>query len=205
MTDLTKENRETIFKDKYLGNTWGSSESRSGPGSTLRATAGIMSFLNFNVGTSLGDIGCGDFNWMKEFLFPEIKYTGYDIVKEIIDDNTTYHSADNVVFKQLDIVEEVPDKHEVILCKDVSFHLSFEDTLKALDNIKASGAEYLISTTFVGYDNTDIKTGGWRPINLEAPPFNLGKPQEILYNCERREDQHQNKSLAIWRIKGDGE
>jgi hypothetical protein len=45
--------------------------------------------------------------------------------------------------------------------------LSFAHALRALRDIKRSGATYLLTSTCISREvNADIQTGGWRPINL---------------------------------------
>ena len=57
-----------------------------------------------------------------------------------------------------------------------------------------------MSTNFTDFENFDIKTGGWRPINLISKPFNLGKPMIYWENIESRNDKYSNKSIGIWRL-----
>ena len=198
---MTKE----IFTHKYIHNTWGNSESKSGPGSTVNANSNLLElleeFINQNSCKSLTDCGCGDFNWMKLFNFNSLeKYTGLDIVDEMIQENSTKYSNDKICFKVCDLINDSIPKSDIIMCKDVLFHLSYADALAALENIKKSGSTYLISTTFLDYQNSDIVTGEWRPINLESAPFNLQGRVELWENIENRNDIYLNKSIGIWRI-----
>ena len=59
-----------VFDKIYEKNTWGSEESRSGPGSTEKQTRRIREALptilnNFGIKSML-DLPCGDWNWMKD-------------------------------------------------------------------------------------------------------------------------------------------
>lgn len=79
---------EERFKNIYKDKIWyGNKESYSGSGSTLEATEKIRLALPRLIkelqGKVLVDIGCGDYNWMKEIDLP-CKYIGIDIVKEIV-------------------------------------------------------------------------------------------------------------------------
>ena len=92
------------------------------------------------------------------------------------------------------------DEFDLIFCKDVLFHLSYNDTLKAIGNIKNSNSKYFISTTFYDFKNKDIATGGWRPINLETSPFLMGSPLLLWKNIEGKETGWTSKSIGVWKI-----
>jgi len=191
--------KEEVFKEIYINNSWGSKESKSGGGSELKNNIKLLYKLkelveNNNI-KSIVDLGCGDFNWMKEFDFSLIdSYHGFDIVKQLIDDNNNKYSHK---FSIMDITQEIPPKADLVICKDILFHLSYEDALKAISNIYSSGSKYLLTTTFVDSENKDIVTGGWRPINLETEPFLLKGVVDTWYNIEERDDIHKNKSLLL--------
>jgi hypothetical protein len=73
-----------------------------------------------------------------------------------------------------------------------------------LSNFKASGAKYLLTTSFTGHDsNVDIATGLWRPINLEAAPINL--PPPVMAISENKKLQWHgstiSKNLALWKLE----
>ena len=197
---------EKIFTEKYIKNSWMGSESKSGPGSSLHNNKKLLSlmcdfFKNNNI-KSISDYGCGDFNWMKHFDFESVdRYLGVDIVEEMINQNTSKYETEKIKFKKLNIIEDdIKEKFDVILCKDVLFHLSYEDAKSVIENIKKSGSTYLLSTTFIDFINKDIKTGQWRPINLEFDPFNMGDPITIWKNIEDKTEGWITKSIGIWKI-----
>ena len=77
------------FLNIYQKNLWGSSESVSGPGSTLgRASDYSNKFRDFLVNKNIKsffDLPCGDFNWMKKTLDGiSVDYLGGDIVDDLI-------------------------------------------------------------------------------------------------------------------------
>lgn len=154
-------------------------ESVSGPGSFLTATTEIREWLprfllSVNA-VSLADCPCGDFHWLSEVCLP-CEYAGYDIVPEIVEANRRNHPAR--CFDVLNLVESGPTGADVILCRDLLVHLTYEHAEKVLANFKASGARYVLLTTFPGIQNTELAqshTGwGWRPLDMEAAPFGLG-------------------------------
>lgn len=193
-----------IFTEKYKNNSWNGKESKSGPGSSVSRNLNLIDklelFIKSNNLRSILDCGCGDFNWMKHFNFDVIgKYTGIDIVPEVIKENANYSNR-KIGFSIADITESVLSGYDIILCKDCLFHLSFEDAQKSLVNIAESGAKYLISTTFTDCENKDIKSGKWRPINLEAEPFELKNKITIWENIEEVSGKNSNKGIGIWRL-----
>ena len=90
-----------IFNFYYKTNQWKSKESASGTGSTLQQTKNIrkalLQFIHDYKITSILDIPCGDFYWMKELDLENIRYTGADIVEDLIEENQKY-KKDNLTF-----------------------------------------------------------------------------------------------------------
>ena len=74
-------------------------------------------------------------------------------------------------FQVLDLVTTIPPQADLVLCRDCLVHLSANDILKALRNIVASGARYLLSTTFVDRTASGDIVIGWHPVNLQLPHF----------------------------------
>ena len=64
---------------------------------------------------------------------------------------------------------------------------------KVLDNFFKSNIDYLLTTTHPSLENNaNIKTGAFRLINLEKPPFNFGKPIMLL------DDGYEITKLGLW-------
>jgi len=196
---------EQIFTDIYLNNSWKGSESKSGPGSSIIRNVDLLQNLgNFvieNNVKSIIDLGCGDFNWMKLFDFNLIeKYLGVDIVNEMILSNNKTYGNNVISFEQHDITNYPIEIFDIIICKDVLVHLNFIDALRTLTNIKNSKSTYFLSTTFVDFENININTGQWRPINLLSTPFNLNPPIMFYPNIEGFKSGWTNKGIGIWKI-----
>lgn len=199
-----KQNQQ-VFTEIYLNNSWGSSESKSGPGSRVSANKKLLNLLDEFVVShdikTITDCGCGDFNWMRLFDFEKLdSYTGIDIVSPLIDSNNKKYGSNKVSFQCLSVIEDEIPTSDLIICKDVLFHLSYEDALKTIGNIRNSGVKYLISTTFSDFHNIDIKSGHWRPINLLTEPFLLGEPYQYWDNIEERNDHYSIKSIGVWKF-----
>ncbi|OHY73484.1 hypothetical protein BCV52_26680 [Priestia aryabhattai] len=195
-----------IFTNIYSNNLWGSSESVSGSGSTLFQTRTIIEELSFLIKRlqikTLLDAPCGDFHWMKEVRSNLDLYTGVDIVSELIEENNKKYSAYNRRFLNLNILQDSLPKADLILCRDCLVHLSFDDIQSAIINFKKSKSKYLLTTTFTNVSqNIDIKTGEWRPLNLEIYPFNFIEPILVINeNCTEGNMAYTDKSLALWDL-----
>jgi hypothetical protein len=70
-----------------------------------------------------------------------------------------------------DITDELPAA-ELLISKDVLQHLSNELVHKFIrNNLRTGKYKWAILTNDRGNDNRDIASGGYRAIDLAAPPF----------------------------------
>jgi SAM-dependent methyltransferase len=196
---------QKIFEEFYRLSHWYDEESRSGAGSNLKQTMEIRRIFpevlkTFTIKTIL-DIPCGDFNWMKEVDLLDYQYCGADIVADAVDHNNKNYLSANRKFLWADITTTRLSQFDLVFCRDCWVHLSDDDVKKAIRNIKKSGSNYLMATTFTDRSNRDIETGGWRPINLQNSPFQFPSPLKIYNeNCTEDGGMYSDKSLAVWRI-----
>jgi len=196
---------QEAFRDIYHNNIWGGTESVSGPGSSLHKTEIIRRKLpklfKKIEARSILDVPCGDFNWMKHVSL-DISYIGADIVPEIILENNNSYLNPNRRFIVLDIIKDEIPSADIMLCRDCLVHFSYNDISYALNNITKSNIKYLLTTNFPRHKNKNISTGQWRPLNLEADPFNFPDPiLTIKEGRTGRRSEYSDKSLALWRIK----
>jgi len=163
-------------------------ETYSGPGSLVKNTDNIIDklplFLNkFNI-KSIIDIPCGDFNFMSKIDFTGVNYKGVDISKKAIQLCKKYET-DNIKFECGDILNDnyYIDDVDLIICKDLTLHLSFNDIHKLLDRIKKSKCKYFAVSRYnkckvTNRDTKDGKSGlGARCIEVTKPPFNFNYPE----------------------------
>ena len=177
------EERFTLI---YELNAWGSNESASGVGSTLAFTESTRSllpvlFTEFEIRTLL-DAPCGDFNWMKTVDLQGINYVGADIVNPLIKQLQENYSKPSISFVNMDITLDPFPKSDLVLNRDCLFHLSYIDILAVLGNFVTSNSRYLLTTSHDNdskFENTDIRSGDFRLIDLFALPFNF--PQDFLF------------------------
>jgi hypothetical protein len=204
LPDWVKGSMRERFTRIYENRFWEVSESCSGPGSTLEQTTKLIYELplllhSLEIRTLL-DVPCGDFNWMNKVDLQGILYFGAEIVAELVKQNRQKYATSDRQFLQLDMTRDPLPKADLVFCRDGLVHLSFDDIAKALENFRQSGASYLLATTFpIHEENRDIETGDWRPLNLEAAPLVLGKP-ELLLNESCPEKGFEDKSLGLWKL-----
>jgi hypothetical protein len=174
--------RREAFRTIYEQNRWGSCESRSGRGSTLAYTKplrkSLARYLRKLKVEVLLDAPCGDFNWMRHVRLPDgVRYIGGDIVAPLIDELQRAHGNASYSFRTMDIVEDPLPLADLWICRDVLFHLSNADILWVFENFAASSIPHMLTTTY-GFpkSNDDIRSGGFRFINLQLPPFGLPRP-----------------------------
>ncbi len=188
----------------YRLNAWGSKESVSGSGSTLDMTYSIRSLLptlfeKFAI-TSLFDAPCGDFNWMQLLDLKGISYIGGDIVEPLINKLNDEFSSDSKTFVHIDITIDAFPKSDLVLNRDCFFHLSYQDILLTLNNFLESGSKYFLSTSYDNnreFTNSDIRSGGFRLIDLFTDPFNF--PRDFHFQIpEQGEGSLPPRSLYLW-------
>jgi hypothetical protein len=199
-----KRNFNKIFKE---GGFSGDGFPLSGVGSTLEQTKKVREeiprILKDLKLTSLLDAPCGDFTWMREIDLGDIYYIGADIVNELIKKNIINCSGENKSFIVADIVKDDLPKADMILCRDCFVHLSNKDIIRALRNFKRSQSSYLLTTTFYKVtNNKDLVSGrGWRPVNLNIPPFDFPSPLKlIIEECTEFNGTYYDKSLGLWKL-----
>jgi hypothetical protein len=201
-----KMSSKEIFTEIYNTNHWKSIESISGSGSEFTQTESFIKdlekLLNDLKIRSLLDIPCGDFNWMQKVNLSQIDYIGADIVEELIVSNIDkFKERNDLEFKVIDLISGTLPTTDIIIIRDCLVHLSYENILKAIQNIKSSGCKYLLTTTFTNHQsNYDIVTGDWRPLNLQEHPFNFSNPILVINeNCSEG-SEFKDKSMALWEI-----
>ena len=197
-----------IFADIYHKKIWNHYGSVCGDGSTEATTKILRKELpklleKYKI-SSILDIPCCDASWISKVEMQDIRYIGADIVPKLTELNSAnFANRKNCEFRTLDICSDPLPDIEMIFCRDCLVHLSNKHIINALENIKKSGAKYLMMTTFPDHNkNFNMLTGGWRAINFEKPPFNLHPPIEIINEqCFLRGERFTDKSMALWELK----
>jgi hypothetical protein len=194
------------FRHAYRTNLWSGPESRSGPGSGLEQTqvlrAALPELCRRRKIRSLLDVPCGDWCWMASVDLAGIEYTGGDLLEELVEENQRVFGGPGRRFQRLDLTASVLPGADLLLCRDCLVHLSAADVSRALANIRRSDISYLLATTFPAEpENREIVTGDWRPVNLEARPFSLPPPLELIVErCTEAGGRFPDKSLGLWGV-----
>jgi hypothetical protein len=194
-----------IFDRIFRENVWGNAVSRSGDGGGLSQTTTIRAMIPEIVtmvnARSMLDLPCGDFNWMR-FVDIDIDYIGADIVPELIAQNQQNYGSAHRRFIVHDVAQKQIPNVDLVFCRDLLVHFSFDDIRLAFANLRSSGSRYILTTTFpTRAENRNIRTGEWRPLNLALPPFNFPQPLRVINeNCTEWDGHWSDKSLGLWRI-----
>lgn len=192
-----------VFGRIYETKGWNSTESVSGPGSTLGYTAGYRRHLarcladeNFR---SLFDAPCGDFNWMPHAISGlDLRYIGGDIVAPLIEENRSRYPG--FEFRCFDITtDDFPDV-DVWHCRDCLLHLSYKDMSRAFEKYLRSEIPNVLFSSFrfrPSGQNSDIETGMARMLDLTFPPFNF--PQPARWLRDHRPFRDFPRYVGLWR------
>ena len=198
---------EQVFSRIYSENGWANTQSRSGPGSAPAATKSLRAslpalFRRLGVRT-LVDAPCGDF-WLRDLEYELDRYLGVDVVKELVAENRRLYGAPGREFRNLNLIDDALPSMDVVLCRDLLIHLSYEHGKRVLENFRRSGSTWLLCSQYPDVPNThDIKTGGYRAINLLRPPFGLPAPHTELADdppSDVSPDEAPRRTMALWRL-----
>jgi hypothetical protein len=189
-------------------NLWGAATSVSGLGSEDPATAAIREALPALLqrlgARSLLDAPCGDAGWIGRMKL-DLDYTGIDIVPSLIAANRQRVAGGELSgrFLVADITRDALPRADVVLCRDCLVHLSFGNIARAVANFRASGAHFLLVTTFPEWDdNRDCEDGDWRALNMEKAPFDWSAPRALVNErCEEGGGGWRDKSLGLWALE----
>jgi SAM-dependent methyltransferase len=168
------------FNRIYAEATWGKDVAgvgTSGTGSTLGITreyrAYIEDFVKKHNVTSVVDAGCGDWRFSSAIDWGNASYLGVDIASDVIAAVRNKHQTDKIAFEVGDITGELPAA-DLLISKDVLQHLSNELVHKFIgNNLRKGKYKWVILTNDRGSGNPDVASGGYRAIDLAAPPFEV--------------------------------
>ena len=169
------------FSRIYTEGTWGkdvAGKGTSGTGSTLEITqeyrAYVEDFLKRHNVKSVVDAGCGDWRFSRAIDWGGASYLGVDIAPDVIAALRNEHEAGQIRFQVGDITDELPAA-DLLISKDVLQHLSNALVRKFIrNNLRKGKYKWVILTNDRGSGNRDVASGGYRAIDLAAPPFDVG-------------------------------
>lgn len=131
--DSSKQKIGSVFSHIYSNNVWGDGsilKPLSGPGSLPDNAKPYVDFIadainRFSLATVL-DVGHGDWNMWRDYRFENINYLGVDVADRVSINNMEKFGSKNIKFRQVDKFDPLPSA-DLLLCKDVLQHLSYED------------------------------------------------------------------------------
>ena len=210
---------QQVFSNIYKNFGFGSTEARSGPGSTLAETEKLRIKIidlikRYNI-KSITDFPCGDLNWMQHIFEYVDKYSGCDIVEECITTNKSRFP--NLDFYCLDLSKDTIPTSDLLIVRDVIGHQPIDVGIQMINNIINSNCKYLLSTTWAVKDgdswrlppngsihreNEGVDFGRFYPVNLMGEPFNLPSPDLCLEEDVVVDgfEEGNRKVLAFWEI-----
>lgn len=205
---------ETIFTEIYEKKLWGSAADGSaycsGAGTTDENTTQYITVLqNFiqqkNI-QHIFEIGCGDFSIMSAVIAPfnNLKYTGADIVKNVVNHLNSTYANEQIQFIHMNAIKSKAfPKADLCVIRQVLQHLSNQQILDILQKLKPY--KYVIITEHIPLNpqikNGDKSANGYirlqnrqtSGIYLDAPPFSLSCQPLLSYRYD--DVDHQNKTL----------
>lgn len=132
---------------------------------------------------SIVDLGCGDWQLMKELTIPNNKsYIGYDLVETIIQENRRKFERKNIHFVQIDSLADLKNvTADLLILKDVMHHWPNQHIQYAIDSIIPNYKYALIINDYKPIaKNEDIEFGQFRPLDLSKSPFRLNNNYRVI-------------------------
>ena len=192
---------EEIFTHIYETSLWGNNKNpnyagSSGSGSLLEKNKDtyipfLREFITENNIKTVVDLGCGDFVCGAiTYDDLDVKYTGYDTYKKVVDYVSSCHAAPKYTFHHLDFYNKKEEISCADLCiiKDVLIHWSNDHITTFLDYLIASKKfKYILLCNCcrqIKDYNDDIKVGDWHPLSCDFLPlkkYNTRKLFEYIF------------------------
>lgn len=159
------------FTRVYEDATW---HNGSGPGSGEAETAVwrefLRKYLHRNRVQSVLDLGCGDWQSTRLIDWTGIDYHGIDVVPQVIENNTACYGTPSVRFTCADITACQLPMADLVICKEVLQHWPL-DVIARFRKRTMWRRCLLVNDYAPVVRNPDIRAGGYRPLDLAAPPF----------------------------------
>ena len=180
-------NNKSVFENIYEKSLWNNGDATvplSGPGSSLENTKDYSNLLNKfiydNECKSVLDLGCGDLTWISKTWFfndNRIKYTGVDVVEKIISSHRTKFPEKHFLCKDITSYRDIDDV-DIIIIRDVIFHLTNDEILSIFDNIKNKFKFIIITNCRNSVNKDNFDRWHFSEKNIYNEPFN--KSQNVL-------------------------
>jgi hypothetical protein len=193
---------ESTFTNIYEHRFWGDNgvagyNGSSGSGSDVDQNKDtyvpvVQNFIIENGVKTVVDLGCGDFK-CGPFIYEDLDvlYTGYDAYRKLVDYNSITHSAPKYTFKHLDFCynKESIESADLCVLKDVIQHWPLANIYEFFDYlVETKKFKYILVCNCCAQttDDTDIRTGQWRPLSCNFLPLKKYNPV-MIYNYGSKE------------------
>jgi SAM-dependent methyltransferase len=176
------------FRRIYSTKTWGDDGQRFYSGSGSRGAAAerycvsVIEFIRENGVQSVVDLGCGDFSVGRRIVEASgVRYTGIDVVPELIEHHRSTVHNPLVSFLVADITADPLPTADLCLIRQVLQHLSNQEIAKALANL-GSFSRVLITEAVPAHPKSinrdkphgpDVRALYGSGVYLEKPPFSM--------------------------------
>jgi len=205
-----------VFSAIYANNTWGGEADTfcSGSGSQIEASRPysemVKKFVAEHEIKSVLDIGCGDFSVGQIIQVPGVKYTGVDIVPELIARNAELFGSGSIWFKCLNVIEDELPEADLVLVRQVLQHLSNDQIARVLEKLKhyryVMVTEHYPASGINVVPNLDKPHGGDTRIPdnsavyLDKPPFSVQGMKTVLKVAAPRCLENDGESIETMLI-----
>ena len=182
---------DTIYDNKIWTAEGNGSGSGSEPYNTINTIKVLVKIIMDNNIKVMIDSPCGSCKWTRLLLEElkknniKIKYYGFDIADEPIanankelESLKSYH---DIELKFGDLTNMTFPKADLLLCRDVLQHLSYDNIFKIINNFSKADVKMFLLGAYISCDNRNIADGEYFPINLAIEPFNM-IPEALYYD-----------------------
>ena len=185
---LLPQNLKLRFSLVYLLRLWGREGGGSGGGSSLENTAPAVAFLSSVINErgikTVADLGCGTAALVGAGLLekcPGLRhYTGLEIVAGVVEKNRRRYGTLRTSFAQADLTKGPLPDAELLILREVLWHLSNEDALRVLSQCLRTGAAYICVSSAENpqglFNRPEMRSGDCQAVVLTAPPYNFPSP-----------------------------
>jgi hypothetical protein len=218
MIEAVSRSAAEAFSAIYEGHAWKTegTVSLSGPGSDPVRTRAYRRLLarvlrRYRV-RSVVDLGSGDWASSRLVDWSGIDYLGLDVVPFAVEHCRTHYGRPGVRFEVFDLLQDEPPPGDLLICKEVLQHLPNWAVHRALSFLGRYRLALLVNDLHETYrepgwfkrpykisaePNLDIEIGSYRPLHLNAEPFNLGA-REVLDYWNRDGAHGWLKQCLLW-------
>jgi len=189
---------ETFFTEVYENKSWGDNgntlySGSSGGGSSLEFNRPhyipfLRNFIQQNSIKSVCDLGCGDWK-CGEAIYGDlnIKYTGYDTYKKIIDANRILYPKFSFVHLDFQSKVDSIESADLFILKDVLQHWHMNEIYEFLDKlVESKKCKFILICNCCNQveDNPDNK-GRSTPLSVNFFPLKKYNPMVLMkYNTK---------------------